>query len=244
MNYEQKYLKYKAKYIKLKNEYAFSQSGSGPEFIKAIKNGDINKVKNKLTIPHGFRNKHTSDPNQVDKSPGPDQGKSSLILAIERLNVDMINLLLDNKADVNIFSSYELSPLFKLHDHLFENYKTKNIPYNLKQVFEKIVKKTNILNLTNIHALIFLKYGINSSKFINYNYIYSTLQTRVDERLKIMNSKLKMNSVEESKNAEYVDAELKKIEMQLQMQNKNPLNNMKNSSNKSPILINGNKYGI
>jgi len=93
MDFKEKYLKYKNKYIALKN-----QTGSGPKFIEAIKKGDVELVRKKLTELHGFPNKHKSDPNQLDNLPGPDHNKSAIQIAIEKGNLDIVKLLLENGA--------------------------------------------------------------------------------------------------------------------------------------------------
>jgi hypothetical protein len=89
-NYEQKYLKYKQKYLILKN-----QIGSGQKFMKAVKEGNLKVVEEKLEYEHGWNDK-VADPNQIEKS----TRKRAIQYAIELNNLELFKLLIKYKANL------------------------------------------------------------------------------------------------------------------------------------------------
>jgi hypothetical protein len=92
MNYESKYLKYKTKYLNLKNSI-----GGGKDFIEAVRKGDYLKVRTKLTEKHGLLNAHFADCNQVECK----TEQTPLMIAMYNMDIPMINLLIEFRADVN-----------------------------------------------------------------------------------------------------------------------------------------------
>jgi ankyrin repeat protein len=87
-------------YTNLENQIG----GTGEAFIHHIKNGDSSDVKNMLEHPD--LQGHLANPNHIvdvnDRANKDYVGKSALIIAIEKNNLDIVDLLLQNGADPNL----------------------------------------------------------------------------------------------------------------------------------------------
>jgi hypothetical protein len=151
MNYEQKYLKYKNKYLDLKN-----QIGSGYKFMKAVKEGNYNVVKEKLVYMHGWSTKY-ADPNQIEKS----TGKRAVQYAIELNYLDILILLTNyggiiKNEDIELIlkQSNKRDILFKLLDdeYRFSENQIKLIETtynNFQNLINLYNKKNNLINKRN-----------------------------------------------------------------------------------------------
>jgi hypothetical protein len=213
MNYEQKYLKYKAKYIKLKQEYNLLQSGSSYKFINAIKENKIDLVKSKLegkySIPQKLGFGHPANPNQIDQQ----TGKTGLILALELKYIDMANLLLDYKADPNIYpqNNYLLSPILLISSHLLSYPDNKNynhtIPKTYIKLFERILKETNM----NINLLQLINGKLLSLYNGNNNASFAYLNTKFDQKMSKIKKNFEMDMKTEKKELDRLIKKSEKI---------------------------------
>ena len=122
MDYKQKYLKYKMKYLDLKN-----QTGGDNTFIQMVKNNDIDGVTAKLAGTYGIVQKigsiigrGKSSANEKDSN----NRQTALEIAIEKNNIKMVELLLNNGA---VLSAREFGGQYGIELELAVNNKNKEI---------------------------------------------------------------------------------------------------------------------
>jgi ankyrin repeat protein len=139
MSYEQKYLKYKQKYLDLKNKIGGSQ-----EFINAIRAGNVELVRKKLTEKHGFwLTAHFADTKQTEKK----TDLSALEIAVDIGNIEMVKLLIEYGADVKVINK-------RTNKNLVQSVIYKNVDdngnFNVK--FNDIKGFSGLLHLLILHG--------------------------------------------------------------------------------------------
>ena len=136
--YKLKYLKYKKKYLNLKNNLKGGNNNAQPnDIFSAVENDNEELVRNLIVNNRGV----------VDQI--NDQGDTPLFIAIKNFNIRMINLLIENRATINLFANGRTA----LHIFIDTFIKDLSQAEDLLNALIDGGAKANSLDLHNINVL-------------------------------------------------------------------------------------------